>query len=132
MSALAREDSSPRPGYGSGDEKKHISEVDLGADMAMPRGRAAWFSGGHIQIGPRIGPVLTSISSSYDGDESSGAILDKQFSDEEGASIQYRTCSWQKVCFFFTAWLSVAEPALGSVSAVVQLVPYQQHGLTHR
>lgn len=107
MAALIREDSSPNPGSGSGsgfDAKpwdKALAaadpDADAGSGTGMPRGRSAWFGGTDVQIGPRIGPILSSISSCYDSDESSSAILDKQVADEEGHSIQYRTCSWYKV-----------------------------------
>jgi hypothetical protein len=57
------------------------------------------FGGKAVRVGPRIGPVLHSdtldISS---GDESTDAILAKQRELEDGNAIQYRTCSWQKVC----------------------------------
>jgi hypothetical protein len=58
---------------------------------------ASWFGGKGVTIGPRIGPVLDSISDVSSSDESSDAILTKQREIEDGKAIQYRTCSWQKV-----------------------------------
>lgn len=84
----------------SPEEKKgleHSSNLDV--ERANPSGRARWFGGRNIYVGPRIGPVLSSLSSSYasDSDDSSTAILHKQKESEANAAIQYRTCSWQKV-----------------------------------
>ena len=78
-------------------EKKPINRD---TEAAIPRGRAGWFGGSDVAIGPRIGPVLSSISigDSSDTDDSSSAILHKQKALEDGHAIQYRTCSWQKVC----------------------------------
>lgn len=91
---------SPPPA--SPDEKAVVDDhkdrdIEAGA---TPSGRARWFGGRNIYIGGRIGPVLSSLSSNYnsDSDDSSSAILIKQKESEAGASIQYRTCSWQKVC----------------------------------
>lgn len=89
---------SPTPG--SPDEKNgldHGNHLDI--ESAKPSSRARWFGGRNIYIGPRIGPVLSSLSSNYasDSEDSSTAILDKQKESEANATIQYRTCSWQKV-----------------------------------
>lgn len=103
---------SPPPA--SPDEKAAVDKHHQHRDVeggATPSGRARWFGGRNIYIGGRIGPVLSSLSSNYssDSDDSSSAILIKQKESEAGAAIQYRTCSWQKVC---------ARPC-GSVSAPV-------------
>lgn len=68
------------------------------ADAPSPSDFSSWFGGRNVTIGPRIGPVLDSISlDESSGDESSTAILAKQLALEDGHAIQYRTCSWQKV-----------------------------------
>lgn len=71
------------------------------AQPGVPRGRAAWFGGKDVHIGPRIAPVVAPISGSPAGSTSdlstADEILLKQKASEEGAAIQYRTCSWQKV-----------------------------------
>ena len=76
--------------------------LDRDTEAAIPSGRAGWFGGQNVAIGPRIGPVLSSISlgESSDTDDSSSAILHKQKALEDGHAIQYRTCSWQKVCHY--------------------------------
>lgn len=65
---------------------------------SQPTGWSAWFGGSKTAIGPRICPVLDSISlgSQSDEEESGLAILAKQLAQEDGNAIQYRTCSWQK------------------------------------
>lgn len=72
----------------------------LDIEYAAPTGRSRWLGGPEVTIGRRISPVLASLQSSYssDSDESSDAILHKQKEAEASAAIQYRTCSWQKVC----------------------------------
>lgn len=77
----------------------HSNNADI--ESVKPSSRARWFGGRNIYIGPRIGPVLSSLSSNYgsDSEDSSTAILYKQKESEANATIQYRTCSWQKVCF---------------------------------
>lgn len=91
---------SPPPA--SPNEKKALDHGNnLDVENATPSGRARWFGGRNIYVGPRIGPVLSSLSSNYgsDSDDSSTAILEKQKESEANSAIQYRTCSWQKVCF---------------------------------
>lgn len=84
----------------SEDNKKTADYVDAASSPSVPTGRSAWFGGKDVAIGPRISPVLSSISLvGSDSDESSTAILDKQIALEDGCAIQYRTCSWQKVPF---------------------------------
>lgn len=91
---------SPPPAFS--DETKAIASHNRDLEGAAPSGRDRWFGGPHVAVGPRIGPVLSSLSSSYgnssDSDDSSSAILHKQKEAEASATIQYRTCSWQKVC----------------------------------
>lgn len=104
---------SPPPA--SPDDKKAVdSSNDHGStdlEGAAPSGRARWLGGPDVAIGSRIGPVLSSLSGSYasDSDESSSAILHKQKESEANAAIQYRTCSWQKVCQRSSTRLPSAE-----------------------
>lgn len=90
------------PPPASPDEKKVVTGHDGDLEGVAPSGRDRWFGGPNVTVGPRIGPVLSSLSSSYgnnsDSDDSSSAILHKQKEAEANATIQYRTCSWQKVC----------------------------------
>lgn len=85
----------------TGDSSEHEGETDGPVATGSPQGWSAWFGGKDVVAGPRIGPVLTSISlgGQSDTEETSSAILDKQLALESNAAIQYRTCSWQKVRF---------------------------------
>jgi hypothetical protein len=76
----------------------HTSDYDH-VEPVIPTGWSAWFGGPNVRIGPRIAPVIAPIpsDSNSDSDLSSNQILQKQMADEENCSIQYRTCSWQKV-----------------------------------
>jgi len=91
----------PSPERAAYDEKKDVEDVPPqpeASEILSPAGWSSWFGGRDVAIGPRIGPVLSSISlADSDSDQSSTAILDKQLAAEDGHAIQYRTCSWQKV-----------------------------------
>lgn len=66
---------------------------------SRPRGFGHWFGSKDMTIGPRIAPISPSmVTSDTASEESSEAMLHKQLESEEGCAIQYRTCSWQKVC----------------------------------
>lgn len=72
---------------------------DIDVEAAAPQGWAQWFGGPATTVGPRIGPVLDSIAIvAEDSDDSASAILHRQRAAEQGADIQYRSCSWQMVC----------------------------------
>jgi hypothetical protein len=59
------------------------------------------FGNGNARVGGRIAPVLPHLSGYDFTDSDSGSdILDKQLELEAGNSLQYRTCSWQKVRIF--------------------------------
>ncbi|KAG7287200.1 hypothetical protein NEMBOFW57_006705 [Staphylotrichum longicolle] len=80
-------------------EKKDDGETPLpeAAEVSSTSRWSSWFGGRNVVVGPRIGPVLSSISiADSDSEQSSAAILDKQLAAEDGHAIQYRTCSWQK------------------------------------
>lgn len=85
-------------------EKRGLAEEGRASEVPSPTGWSSWFGGQHVTIGPRIGPVLSSISlADSDTDQSSTTILDKQLAAEDGHAIQYRTCSWQKVRASFSS-----------------------------
>ncbi|KAJ4388700.1 hypothetical protein N0V93_006159 [Gnomoniopsis smithogilvyi] len=116
---------SPPPA--SPDEKialDHSNNVDI--ESASPSSRARWFGGRNIYIGPRIGPVLSSLSSNYgsDSEESSTAILYKQKESEANATIQYRTCSWQKTAaLLFSEYICLAIMSFPWSYSILGLVP---------
>lgn len=49
-------------------------------------------------VGPRIGPVLQSVFIASSDSNDSLVSPERQHELEKGNAIQYRTCSWQKVC----------------------------------
>lgn len=60
--------------------------------------RIRW-GNGDGKIGGRIAPVLPHLRGYDFGESDSGSeILGKQIELEAGNALQYRTCSWQKVC----------------------------------
>lgn len=73
--------------------------ADYDTEATIPRGRAAWFGGPGVKIGPRIAPLLVPVGApgESDSDINSDEILLKQRESEQNSAIQYRTCSWQKV-----------------------------------
>lgn len=82
----------------SPDDKNHVARTDIDVEAAAPRGFAQWFGGPKTTVGPRIGPVIDSITlAAEDSDDSASAILHRQKEAEQGADIQYRSCSWQMV-----------------------------------
>jgi hypothetical protein len=89
------------------EEKDGVKGERRATQVPKPAGWSSWFGGQDVTIGPRIGPVLSSISlSDSDSDQSSTAILDKQIAAEDGHAIRYRTCSWQKVRSAEPCWRS--------------------------
>jgi hypothetical protein len=99
---------SPERAASDSDKKKDLEMGRVASQVPSPTGWSSWFGGPDVVIGPRIGPVLSSISlvSDSDTEYSSTAILDKQIAAEDGHAIQYRTCSWQKVRVAFEVPLS--------------------------
>lgn len=101
---MAFDTASDPPSKGIADERgAHVV-----AESGIPRGRAAWFGGPNVRIGPRIAPIVAPIGSETAATSSSDLsnaedIMLKQKSDEENCAIQYRTCSWQKVRL--SSWL---------------------------
>ncbi|KAL2151078.1 hypothetical protein VTH82DRAFT_6176 [Thermothelomyces myriococcoides] len=96
------------------------------AEVPNPAGWSSWFGGQGVTIGPRIAPVLSSISlgSVSDTDQSSTAILDKQLAAEDGHAIKYRTCSWQKTAgLLFSEYICLAIMSFPWSYSVLGLVP---------
>ncbi|KAH6621580.1 amino-acid permease [Chaetomium sp. MPI-SDFR-AT-0129] len=96
-----------------------------GSAVPSPTGWSSWFGGSNVVIGPRIGPVLDSISGGdSETDLSGSAILDKQLAAEDGAAIQYRTCSWQKTAaLLFSEYICLAIMSFPWSYSVLGLVP---------
>ncbi|KAK4233509.1 amino-acid permease [Achaetomium macrosporum] len=96
-------------------------------EVPSPTGWSSWFGGPDVIIGPRIGPVLSSISlgsDSSDTEQDSTAILEKQLALEDGHAIQYRTCSWQKMAaLLFSEYICLAIMSFPWSYSVLGLVP---------
>lgn len=115
MSGTGSPDTEPSPPYKEG---ATTNRNDIDVEAAAPHGMAQWFGGPKTTVGPRIGPVLDSITIvAEDSDDSASAIIHRQKAAEQGADIQYRSCSWQMVCatspsslslsLFLTPWTPV-------------------------
>lgn len=124
---MSGHDTSP-PAYP--DDKKQ--DIHNGHGTADPEfgvassGRAQWFGGKDVVVGRRIGPVLSSLSTTVteDSDDSSSAILNKQKAAEASASIQYRTCSWQKTAMLlFSEYICLAIMSFPWSYSILGLVP---------
>jgi hypothetical protein len=84
-------------------------EIDLDQKLASSPNRDAekGATGGRLgtsnkSAGGRIAPVLPHLQGYDFGDDDAGSdILGKQIELEAGNEIQYRTCSWPKVCYHF-------------------------------
>jgi hypothetical protein len=60
---------------------------------------------GQARKNGRIAPVLPHLRAyDFSSDESGEDVLGKQIEMEADNAIQYRTCSWQKVCFFLAQY----------------------------
>ncbi|KAH8673985.1 transmembrane amino acid transporter protein [Xylariales sp. PMI_506] len=76
------------------------TDYGAAATGSIPRGRAAWFGGQDVRIGPRIAP------------------------SEENCAIQYRTCSWQKTAaLLFSEYICLAIMSFPWSYSVLGLVP---------
>lgn len=84
------------------------------------------FGGKSFVIGPRIVPLSDALKNDpiYQGDDSGGAILEKQLAAEKDQAIQYRTCSWQKAAaLLFSEYISLAVMSFPLAYASLGLVP---------
>jgi hypothetical protein len=71
--------------------------VDLEASKERPD--KTKYSHSDRSVGARIAPVLPRLRGyDFGSDDSGSDILGRQLELEAGNAIQYRTCSWQKVC----------------------------------
>ena len=97
---MALESSQSPPGFETNKDPIFDSEKNSGngsGDLDVEGGRRRRSSVG--KHGARIGPVLKHLrGTEYASSESDADILTGQIEAEEGNAIQYRTCSWPKVC----------------------------------
>ena len=87
---------------------------------------ASMFGGKGVTVGPRIAPLPAWVKneSGSDSEESSEAILNRQLASEDGASIQYRTCSWQKTAaLLFSEYICLAIMSFPWSYSFLGLVP---------
>ena len=86
---------------------------------------AAIFGGKNVSIGPRIIPVPEHLKGDlFVSEGTSEEILDKQLAAEDGASIQYRTCSWQKTAaLLFSEYICLAIMSVPWSYSILGLVP---------
>jgi hypothetical protein len=83
------------------DHKLPSSSPDRDAEKGTSGGRF----GSNNKVGGRIAPVLPHLKGYDFGDSDGGSdILGKQIELEAGNDIQYRTCSWPKVCCDLLRW----------------------------
>jgi hypothetical protein len=105
------------------ERQRRVSEVPSPTDWS------SWFGGQRVIIGPRIGPVLSSVSLGEASDtdqesQDSTAILEKQLALEDGHAIKYRTCSWQKTAaLLFSEYICLAIMSFPWSYSVLGLVP---------
>lgn len=71
---------------------------------------ASIFGGKGVVVGPRISPLPDYLKSDDAAHaETASEILDRQLAAEDGAAIQYRTCSWQKTAaLLFSEYICLA------------------------
>ncbi|KKY39580.1 putative n amino acid transport system protein [Diaporthe ampelina] len=105
--------------------KNHVDRTDVDIEAAAPRGLAQWFGGPKTTVGPRIGPVLDSITiAAEDSDDSASAILHRQKEAEQGADIQYRSCSWQMTAaLLFSEYICLAIMSFPWSYSILGLFP---------
>ncbi|PTB68506.1 hypothetical protein BBK36DRAFT_1113081 [Trichoderma citrinoviride] len=86
---------------------------------------ASMFGGPNVWVGPRIAPLPAYLKSDLsESEESSEAILNRQLASEDGTSIQYRTCSWQKTAaLLFSEYICLAIMSFPWSYSVLGLVP---------
>jgi hypothetical protein len=85
----------------SNKEAVFADKVDTGSGSDPEKGsrRGSKIGSFHKAAGGRIAPVLPHLSGYDVGSDDAGSdILGKQIELEAGNDIQYRTCTWQKVC----------------------------------
>jgi hypothetical protein len=74
-------------------------KFDRNADIEGARSNRSRFGSSNRAVGARIAPVLPHLKGyDFGSDDSGSDLLGKQIELEADNAIQYRTCSWQKVC----------------------------------
>jgi len=72
-----------------------------GSNLDAEKGSRNKYGRSGNTAGGRIGPVLSHLKGyDFGSDDSGSDILGKQLEMEANDAIQYRTCSWPKVCCF--------------------------------
>jgi hypothetical protein len=109
-------------------EKFKTNSDDLEATVSHSSGFsrfASLFGGAGVWVGPRIAPLPAYFKNDVsEGEESSEAILNRQLASEDGTSIQYRTCSWQKTAaLLFSEYICLAIMSFPWSYSVLGLVP---------
>ncbi|KAL7909152.1 transmembrane amino acid transporter domain-containing protein [Trichoderma velutinum] len=109
-------------------EKFKTAPEDLEATTSHSSGFsrfASLFGGSGVWVGPRIAPLPAYLKSDLsESEESSEAILNRQLASEDGSSIQYRTCSWQKTAaLLFSEYICLAIMSFPWSYSVLGLVP---------
>ncbi|KAK1255432.1 hypothetical protein MKX08_009427 [Trichoderma sp. CBMAI-0020] len=109
-------------------EKFKTESDDLEATVSHSSGFsrfASLFGGTNVWVGPRIAPLPAYLKNDVsEGEESSEAILNRQLASEDGTSIQYRTCSWQKTAaLLFSEYICLAIMSFPWSYSVLGLVP---------
>ncbi|KAL7949392.1 transmembrane amino acid transporter domain-containing protein [Trichoderma barbatum] len=109
-------------------EKFKTAPEDLEATTSHSSGFsrfASLFGGPGVWVGPRIAPLPAYLKSDLsESEESSEAILNRQLASEDGTSIQYRTCSWQKTAaLLFSEYICLAIMSFPWSYSVLGLVP---------
>ncbi|KAL7796059.1 transmembrane amino acid transporter domain-containing protein [Trichoderma ceciliae] len=109
-------------------EKSKTGSQDLEATTSHSSGFsrfASLFGGSGVWVGPRIAPLPAYLKDDLsEGEESSEAILNRQLASEDGTSIQYRTCSWQKTAaLLFSEYICLAIMSFPWSYSVLGLVP---------
>ncbi|KAM0261831.1 hypothetical protein ACHAQJ_002034 [Trichoderma viride] len=109
-------------------EKFKTASDDLEATVSHSSGFsrfASLFGGSGVWVGPRIAPLPAYLKNDLsESEESSEAILNRQLESEDGTSIQYRTCSWQKTAaLLFSEYICLAIMSFPWSYSVLGLVP---------
>lgn len=107
---------------GGGSQSTEAGPIDT------PRTSTRWaaiFGGSGVTVGPRIADLPEYVKNDIsDSEDSSSAIVNKQIAAEDGAAIQYRTCSWQKTAaLLFSEYICLAIMSFPWSYSVLGLVP---------
>jgi hypothetical protein len=99
-------------------------------DIEFGKGRSAKLASVFGGAGVAVGPRICGLPDYFKGDvsesegDSSEAILNRQLESEDGAAIQYRTCSWQKTAaLLFSEYICLAIMSFPWSYSYLGLVP---------